>query len=97
MLPAPWVHDEVLILPPMPQGTETHFSVILPVVVGFQHGVGKNERGIHNVHPVVVEVLAPLLCTPFEADTSILYKCIYDVKNHHGKGRGGDFSQHGTI
>ncbi len=69
----------------------------MPVVFGFQHGVGKNERGIRKVHPVVVEVLAPLLCTPFEADTSILYKCLYDVKNHHGKGRGGDFSQHGTI
>jgi len=69
----------------MLQGTETHFSVIMPVVFGFQHGVGKNERSVRKVHPVVIEVLAPFLFTPFEAHGNILYKCIYDAKRHHGK------------
>jgi hypothetical protein len=78
----------------MPQGTETHFSVILPVVFGFQYGVGKNERGIRKVHPVVIEVLAPFLFTPFKAHANTLYKCIYCVKYAHGKGRGWDNGVH---
>jgi hypothetical protein len=45
----------------MSQGTETHFSVILPVVFSFQHGMGKNEGGIGKVYPVCIEVLAPFL------------------------------------
>jgi ATP-dependent phosphoenolpyruvate carboxykinase len=64
----------------MPQGTDTHFSVLLPVVFGFQHGIGKNERGIREVYPVFGEVLAPFLFIPFKAYASILYKRIYDVK-----------------
>jgi len=66
----------------MPQGTETHFSVIMPVVFGFQHGVGKNERSVRKVHPVVIEVLAPFLFIPFKAHVTILYKCIYNFKGN---------------
>jgi hypothetical protein len=71
----------------MPQGTETHFSVIMPVVFGLQHRIGKNERGIGKVYPVIVEVLAPFLFTPFEAYAVILYDCIYIVKRMHSMGR----------
>lgn len=64
----------------MPEGTETHFTVVLPMVFGFEYGVGKNERGIGKVYTVLVKVLAPFLYTPCEAHTSTLYKCIYKVK-----------------
>src|SRR5262245_60654701 len=80
ILPAPGVHDKVIILVDMSQSTDTHLAVILSIVFGFQHGIGKNERGICKVYPVFVEVLAPFLFIPFKAHASILYKRIYDVK-----------------
>jgi hypothetical protein len=51
----------------MAQGTETHLTVLLPVVDRFQHRVSKNERGIGKVDPVVLQVLAPFLFAPFKA------------------------------
>src|SRR5713101_3991910 len=59
VFPSPCVYDEIILLASMSQGTETHFSVILPVVFSFQHGIGKNEGGICKVYPVFIEVLAP--------------------------------------
>jgi hypothetical protein len=87
VLPTPCIHDQVIVLVDMPQGTETDFAVLLPVVFGFQDGVGKNERGIRKVHPMLIEVLAPFLFTPFKTHASILYKCIYDIKHHHDTDR----------
>jgi len=69
----------------MSQGTETHFPVILPVVFSFQHGIGKDERGICKVYSVFIEVLALFLFIPFKAHAPILYKCIYNVKYHHNQ------------
>src|SRR2546430_827281 len=82
MLPAPCVDDEIILLTYMSQGTEMHFSVILPVVFSFQHGMGKNERGIGKVSPMFIEVLAPFLFNQLKAHATILYKCIYSFKNN---------------
>ena len=65
----------------MPQGTETHFAVIVSVVLGFHHGVGENECRIGKVHPVFVEVFAPFVFILYKAYVSSLYKCIYGVKH----------------
>jgi hypothetical protein len=82
VLPAPCVYDEIIRLADMSQGPETHFSVLLPVVFSFQHGIGKNECGIGKVYPVFLEVLAPFLFIPFKAHATILYKCIYSCKGN---------------
>jgi len=82
MLPAPGVDDEIILLTYMSQGTKTHFPVLLPVVFRFQHGMGKNERGIGKVYPMFLEVLAPFLFIPFKAHVTILYKCIYNFKGN---------------
>ena len=64
----------------MAKGTKTHFPLIMPDVLSFQHRIDENECRIGKVYPVFVEVFAPFVFIPFKAHAGKLYECIYDVK-----------------
>ena len=80
MLPAPCVYDEIILLTYMSQGTETHFPVILPVVFSFQHGIGKDERGICKVYSVFMR-FSRYFCSSHSKPMPLSYTNVYTMSS----------------
>src|SRR5713226_6117885 len=63
---APCIHHNVIIVVHVSQGAYAHLAVVGARVLGFDHGICKDQGGIGKIHPVLCKVLTPFLFTPFK-------------------------------
>ena len=50
----------------MAQSAESLLAVIFTLVLGFDHGIFEDQRGVREVNTVIVKIAPPFLLIPFE-------------------------------